>query len=51
MQLNISYFIKKLLPSFSKDDSLEDLETWVTPEHFTLVDYKSHPAIKDPFSE
>jgi len=31
--------------------TLEDLETWVTPEHFTLVDYKSHPAIKYPFSE
>jgi len=27
MKLNISYFINKLLPSFSKDDSLEDLET------------------------
>jgi thymidylate synthase len=30
--------------------TLEDIETWVMPEHFELVGYQSHPAIKYPFS-
>jgi thymidylate synthase len=31
--------------------TLEDLETWVTPDDFKLIDYKYHDAIKYPFSE
>jgi len=31
--------------------SLEDLETWVTPDNFKLVGYEHHPAIKYEFSE
>lgn len=31
--------------------TLEDLETWVTPEHFKLDGYEHHPAIKYEFSE
>ncbi len=30
--------------------SLEDLETWVTLEDFSVEGYESHPAIKYPFS-
>lgn len=30
--------------------TLEDLETWVTVEDFTLPDYLCHPPIKYPFS-
>lgn len=30
--------------------TLHDLETWVKPEHFTLVGYDHHPAIKYEFS-
>lgn len=30
--------------------TLEDLETWVTPDDFELIDYDHHPAIKYPFS-
>ncbi len=30
--------------------TLEDLETWVTVDDFTLIDYKHHDAIKYPFS-
>lgn len=30
--------------------SLEDLETWVTPDDFTLTDYQHHPAINYPFT-
>jgi thymidylate synthase len=30
--------------------TLEDLETWVTPDHFYLEGYDPHPAIKYPFS-
>lgn len=31
--------------------TLEDLETWVTPDDFKLIDYKYHDAIKYAFSE
>lgn len=31
--------------------SLEDLETWVTPSDFKLLDYEHHPAINFPFAE
>lgn len=30
--------------------SLEDLETWVTPDDFELIDYKHHQGINYPFS-
>ncbi|UGO50275.1 putative thymidylate synthase [Morganella phage vB_MmoM_Rgz1] len=30
--------------------SLEDLETWVTPDHFQVVGYQHHEPIKYPFS-
>ena len=30
--------------------TLEDLETWVTPDDFELVDYRHHPLIKYEFS-
>jgi thymidylate synthase len=30
--------------------SLEDLETWVTPDDFELVGYRHHPGINYPFS-
>jgi thymidylate synthase len=30
--------------------TLEDLETWVSTEHFHLKDYRHHPHIKFPFS-
>ena len=30
--------------------TLEDLETWVTPDNFSLVDYEHHPHIKYPFA-
>ncbi|GAM71948.1 thymidylate synthase [Vibrio sp. JCM 19236] len=30
--------------------SLEDLETWVTLDDFSVEGYESHPAIKYPFS-
>ena len=30
--------------------SLYDIETWVTTDDFTLVNYKHHPAIQFPFS-
>lgn len=30
--------------------TLDDLLTWVTPEHFTVEGYECHPAIKYPFS-
>lgn len=30
--------------------TLEDLETWVTPDDFKLVGYNPHPAIKYPFA-
>ena len=30
--------------------TLEDLETWVTPDDFELVGYKHHPHINYPFS-
>lgn len=30
--------------------TLEDLETWVTPDDFELINYQHHPAIKFPFS-
>lgn len=41
------------LPTLSMDPnitSLEDLETWVTPEHFRLDNYRHHEAIAYPFS-
>ena len=44
MQLNISYFIKKLLPSFSKDDSLEDLETSL--EYISTI-FDSYAKLED----
>jgi thymidylate synthase len=31
--------------------TLEDIETWVTRDHFTLENYKHHEPIKFPFSE
>ena len=31
--------------------TLEDIETWVTPDHFKVVDYKYHEPIKYAFSE
>jgi thymidylate synthase len=31
-------------------DTLEDLETWVSPDDFELLDYQHHPGIKFPFS-
>lgn len=31
-------------------ETLEDLETWITPEHFDLVGYEPHDAIKYEFS-
>ena len=33
-----------------KIKTLEDLETWVTPDDFELVGYKHHPGIKYEFS-
>jgi thymidylate synthase len=30
--------------------SLEDLETWVTLDDFSVIDYQYHDAIKYPFS-
>lgn len=30
--------------------TLADLETWVTPDDFTIEGYQSHPGIKYPFS-
>jgi thymidylate synthase len=30
--------------------SLEDLETWVTLDDFSVEGYESHPAIRYPFS-
>lgn len=33
-----------------KIKTLEDLETWVTPDDFELENYVHHPAIKFPFS-
>lgn len=30
--------------------TLDDLLTWVTPEHFTVHGYESHPAINYPFA-
>ncbi len=30
--------------------SLEDLETWVTPDDFELIDYQHHPGIRYQFS-
>jgi thymidylate synthase len=33
-----------------KIKTLEDLETWVTPDDFTLVGYQHHPAINYPFT-
>jgi thymidylate synthase len=33
-----------------KVKTLEDLETWVTPDDFELVGYKHHPGIKYEFS-
>ena len=30
--------------------TLEDLETWVTPDHFELVGYEHHPHIAYPFA-
>jgi len=30
--------------------TLDDLETWVTPDNFDLLDYEPYPAIKFPFS-
>lgn len=37
-----------VLPDFLR--TLEDLETWITPEHFELVGYEPHDAIKYEFS-
>ncbi len=40
-------------PSLHIDPSiktLEDIETWVTLEHFSVENYQHHPAIKYPFS-
>lgn len=33
-----------------KIKTLEDLETWVTPDDFELVGYQHHPGIKFPFA-
>jgi len=30
--------------------TLEDLETWVTPDDFELEGYQHHPGIKFPFA-
>jgi thymidylate synthase len=30
--------------------SLEDIETWVSTDDFTLLDYESHEAISYPFA-
>ena len=30
--------------------TLKDIETWVTPDHFELIGYEHHPAIKYNFS-
>jgi len=41
------------LPSLyvnSKIKTLEDLETWVTPDDFELINYVHHPAINYPFA-
>lgn len=40
-------------PKLSIDPSIEsllDLETWVTSNHFQLINYNHHPTIKIPFS-
>lgn len=34
----------------AKINTLEDVETWVTPDHFELINYEHHPAIKFPFA-
>ena len=40
-------------PKFHIDESiktLEDLETWVTPDNFKISEYMYHPAIKYSFT-
>ena len=50
MQVERSLFKAPTLKIDQGIESLEDLETWVTTDHFQLEDYNHHPAIKFPFS-
>lgn len=50
VQLKREPFPEPTLVINPKIKSLEDLETWVTPDDFEIVDYEHHEPIKYPFS-
>lgn len=50
MQLDRDSFPQPKLHISNRVDCLSNVTMWVTPEHFELEGYKSHPAVKFPFS-